>query len=90
MVRLLSYYQRWKGKVVNVANSLTLTNLTNTNTNLTNNNLTLTNLTNNNLTITANTYLIIVLILHAANISPKHSPGKAIKENISEETLVIW
>ena len=73
MVRLLSYYQRWKGKVVTVANSLTLTNLT-----------------NNNLTITANTYLIIVLILHAANISPKHSPGKAKKENISEETLVIW
>ena len=44
------------------------------------NSLTLTNLTNNNLTITANTYLIIVLILHAANISPKHSPGKAKKK----------
>ena len=88
MMRLLSYYQRWKGRVVTVANSLTLTNLTNNN--LTNNNLTNSNLTNNNLTITTNTYLIIVLILHAANISPKHSPGKAIKENISEATLVIW
>ena len=81
MVRLLSYYQRWKGRVVTVANSLTLTKLTN---------LTNTNLTETNLTITANTYLIIVLILQAANISQKHSPGKAKRENISEETLVIW